>query len=300
MQEGQDWCLQCGAARPKSLGPGGPGWRTGAAILGATALLVCGASVAAYAALNKTKPKPKQVAVAVVKPTTVPPTTTPGTIPPPNTTTPGIPTTVTPTTPAPAPTPSTPSEPVFPPETKTEATTKSTETKSAEKTTAEKEAKAESEAPSPILLDTNAASTYNPYSYPATLFGDPSLAIDGEAKTAWTAQVQAEKAPNMAEGLLLDLKSPQKLGSSTVKTTTTGVTVEIYGANGKTIPGSITDTGWKRLAGLKVLKKKSTPLTLKTEGKGYRYIVLWLAKAPAGSTAANPGTVAIDEFELFP
>jgi hypothetical protein len=100
--------------------------------------------------------------------------------------------------------------------------------------------------------------------------------------------------------LLLDLKSPQKLGSSTVKTTTTGVTVEIYGANGKTIPGSITDTGWKRLAGLKVLKKKSTPLTLKTEGKGYRYIMLWLAKAPAGSTATNPGTVAIDEFELFP
>jgi hypothetical protein len=301
MQEGQDWCLQCGASRPKSLGAGGPGWRTGAAILGATALLVCGASVAAYAALNKTKPKPKHVAVAVVKPTTVPPTTTPGTIPPPNTTTPGTPTTVTPTTPTvpSTPTPSTPAEPVFPPETKTETTTKSTETKSSEKSGSEKSG-GESEAPSPILLDTNAASTYNPYSYPATLFGDPSLAIDGEAKTAWTAQVQAEKAPNMAEGLLLDLKSPQKLGSATLKTSTTGVTVEIYGANGKTIPSSITDTGWKRLVGLKVLKKKSTPLTLKTEGKGYRYVVLWLAKAPAGSTAAAPGTVAIDEFELFP
>jgi hypothetical protein len=301
MQEGQDWCLQCGAARPKSIGAGGPGWRTGAAILGATALLVCGASVAAYAALNKTKPKPKHVVVAVVKPTTVPPTTTPGTIPPPNTGTPGIPTTVTPTTPAPVPTPSTPSEPVFPPETKTEATTKSTSesTKSSEKSSAEKSG-GTSEPPSPILLDTNAASTYNPYSYPTTLFGDPSLAIDGEAKTAWTAQVQSEKAPNMAEGLLLDLKSPQKLGSATVKTSTTGITVEIYGANGNTVPGSITDTGWKRLAGLKVLKKKSTPLTLKTNGKGYRYIVLWLAKAPADSTAATPGTVAIGEFELFP
>ena len=32
----------------------------------------------------------------------------------------------------------------------------------------------------PILLDTNAASTYNPYAYPASNFGDPSLAIDGE------------------------------------------------------------------------------------------------------------------------
>jgi len=302
MQEGQDWCLQCGASRPRSLGTGGPGWRTGAAILGATALLVCGASVAAYAALNKTKPKPKHVIVAV-KPTTVPPTTTPGTIPPPGTTTPGVPTTVTPTTPSvppPTPTPSTPAEPVFPPETK-ETTTKSTSepAESPEKSGSGKSG-GESEAPSPILLDTNAATTYNPYSYPPTLFGDPSLAIDGEAKTAWTAQVQTEKAPNMAEGLLLDLKSPQKLGSATVKTTTTGVTVEIYGANGDTVPGSITDPGWKRLAGLKVLKKKRTPLTLKTESKGYRYVVLWLAKAPAGSTPANPGTVAIDEFELFP
>jgi hypothetical protein len=302
LQEGQDWCLQCGTSRPKSLGPGGPGWRTGAAILGATTLLVCGASVAAYAALNKTKPKPK-VAVAVVKPTTVPPTTTPGTIPPPNTTTPGTPTTVSPTTPTvpSTPTPSTPAEPVFPPETKTDATTKPTTetTKSSEKSGSEKSS-GEAEPPSPILLDTNAASTYNPYSYPPTLFGDPSLAIDGEAKTAWTAQVQPEKAPNMAEGLLLDLKSPQKLGSSTVKTTTTGITVEIYGANGNTVPGSITDTGWKRLVGLKVLKKKSVPLTLKTEGKGYRYVVLWLAKAPTGSTATKPGRVAIDEFELFP
>jgi hypothetical protein len=301
MQEGQDWCLQCGAGAPNSLGAGGPGWRTGAAILGTTALLVCGASVAAYAALNKTKPKPKHVAVAVVKPTTVPPTTTPGTIPPPNTTTPGVPTTVTPTTPSipSTPTPSTPAEPVFPPETKPETTTKSTETNSTESSGSEKPG-GKSEAPSPLLLDTNAASTYNPYSYPPTLFGDPSLAIDGEAKTAWTAQVQAEKAPNMAEGLLLDLKSPQKLGSATAKTTTTGVTVEIYGANGKTLPGSITDTGWKRLVGLKVLKKKSTPLTLKTAGKGYRYVVLWLAKAPSGSTASTPGTVSISEFELFP
>ena len=27
MQEGQDWCLQCGAPHPKSLTGGGPGWR---------------------------------------------------------------------------------------------------------------------------------------------------------------------------------------------------------------------------------------------------------------------------------
>lgn len=325
LQEGQDWCLQCGTGKPGSLG-GGPGWRTGIAILVATALLVIGASVAAYAALNKSTPKPK-VAVAVVKglgsttaPTTTP--TTPGAVPPTSTPTPGTPTTVKSTTPPKiplqTPTPKSTSgadseanNALFPPETKTTKTTTTPTKTSSESTTSKEgsstentESKSESEssaeAPSPILLDTDAASVYNPYAYPATLFGDPSLAIDGEEKTAWTAQVQASVAPKMAEGLLLDLKSPQKLGSVAVKTTTTGITVEVYGAVGKTPPASISAPAWKRLAGLKVLTKKTTILKLKTAGKGYRYIVLWLAKAPASSTAANPGTVSINEFELFP
>lgn len=305
MQEGQDWCLQCGAGAPGSLSGSGPGWRTGVAILGTTGLLVVGASVAAYAALTKPKPKPKVVAVAI-KPAT-PATTTPlpastggGSVP-------GIPTTVTPTTPSiptqtPTPKSSEPAAPVFPEETKTSSTTKSTsESGGKEEGSKEKtESGSSAEPPSPILLDTNAASVYNPYSYPAALFGDPSLTIDGEAKTAWTAQVQPEKAPHMAEGLLLDLKSPQKLGTAAVKTSTTSATVEIYGANGATLPASITDPAWTRLVGLKVLKKKDTTFKLKTEGKKFRYVVLWLVKAPASSTAAKPGDVAINEFELFP
>jgi hypothetical protein len=326
MQAGQDWCLQCGAAVPGGLS-NGPGWRTGLAILCMTALLVVGASVAAYAALTKSKPKPKVVAVAVRGVTTQVPTTTPttpgSTTPGTATPTPGTPTTVKatpPKIPLQTPTPKSTSGPnneannaLFPPETKTTKTpttptkttkttsepTKSTNEGSGTESGSETKTNPTKEGPSPILLDTNAAGTYNPYAYPASLFGDPSLAIDGEEKTAWTAQVQAADAPRMAEGLVLDLKSPQKLGSVAVKTTTTGITVEVYGANGH-LPASISDPEWKRLVGLKVVKKKSTTLKLKTEGKSYRFITLWLAKAPASSTAASPGTVSINEFELFP
>jgi hypothetical protein len=341
LQDGQDWCLQCGTGAPGSLS-GGPGWRTGIAILGATALLVIGASVAAYAALNKTKPKPKVAVVAVTRvgtttsPTTIPttPGTTPGTATPtPGTATPtpGTPTTVKatpPKIPLQTPTPTSTStsganneanNALFPPETKTTASkatspattptkTTSESTKSSKESAgsetgsegSESRSETSAEAPSPLLLDTDAASVYNPYAYPTALFGDPSLAIDGETSTAWTAQVQATVAPKMAEGLVLDLKSPQKLGSVAVKTTTTGITVEVYGAVGKTLPTSISDPAWNRIVGLKVLKRKSTTLTLKTGGKGYRYILLWLAKAPASSTAASPGSVSINEFELFP
>jgi hypothetical protein len=312
MQEGQDWCLQCGAGKSGSL-VGGPGWRTGGAILAATVLLVVGASVAAYAALTKPKPKPKVVAVARRPLSSTPSTTVPGTG---SGALPSIPTTVSPApkipTPAPTPAPTSASKgseagPVFPEETNTgtsgntSSTNASTEAgKGSEEGKEKTESQSGSEPPSPILLDTNAASVYNPYSYPATLFGDPSLTIDGEGKTAWTAQVQPEKAPNMAEGLLLDLKTPQKLGNATVKSTTTGATVEVYGANGAAPAASITDPAWVRLVGLKKLKKKDTNFKLKTKGKSYRFVVLWLVKAPPGSTAAKPGAVAIDEFELFP
>jgi hypothetical protein len=99
---------------------------------------------------------------------------------------------------------------------------------------------------------------------------------------------------------VLDLKSPQKLGSVAVKTAATGITVEVYGADGAHPPTSISAPEWKRLAGLKVLKKKSTTLALKTAGKSHRFVLLWLTKAPASSTAASPGSVSITEFELFP
>lgn len=310
MQEGQDWCLQCGTGKSRGFG-GGPGWRTGAAILAATAALVCGAAVAAYAALNKPKPKHVVVALVVKTPTS---STTPTPTAPTATPTPGIPTTTkaAPKIPLQTTTPKSSSGEgagLFPPETKTTptptATTPTKTTEESKKSSTEKsgsegsETKTSEEAPSLILLDTNAASVYNPYSFPASLFGEPSLAIDGEVSTAWTVQVQASVAPKMAEGLVLDLKTPQKLGSAKVVTTSTGVTVEIYGANGGTLPTTIDTPAWARLVGLKVLEKKTTTLKLKTKGKSYRYILLWLAKAPPTSTAASPGSVSINELELF-
>jgi len=47
----QDWCLDCGTARPGRLGRG-PGWKPVAAVAGLTLALVGGASVAAYAGLE--------------------------------------------------------------------------------------------------------------------------------------------------------------------------------------------------------------------------------------------------------
>ncbi|HEX4563905.1 MAG TPA: hypothetical protein VH115_05565, partial [Solirubrobacteraceae bacterium] len=159
-----------------------------------------------------------------------------------------------------------------------------------------------SELPPAIELDTNAASTYNPYSYPAVNFGDPSLAIDGDLTTGWTAQVDPAVAPKMAEGLVIDLRSPGRIADAKLYTSTTGMTVQVYGANGHAPPGSITDPAWVSLSHALVLKKKSTTIKLRDATKAFSFIVLWISRAPESAigTPQAPGHVVIDELELFP
>ncbi len=76
MAAGQDWCLQCGAGGPGSLGT--PSWRSAATILGAVAVLVLGAAAAAVAALSKGTPKAHVVTTTVAQ-ASAPTATTPAT-----------------------------------------------------------------------------------------------------------------------------------------------------------------------------------------------------------------------------
>jgi len=314
MESGQEWCLQCGAGAPGSLRDG-PGWGPLAAIAGVTVLLLAGAAAAAYAALTHSTAAPVHHVVEVVPPptSTVPPTGTPSTpgatVPPTipkthpftpgrvkvppiaaNSAPPPIPLNIPPTTTSGTTTPPTATTPTgATPTTSTPTTTPTTTTPT---TTPQ---------PSPIELDTDAASTYDPYNYPASDFGDPSLAIDGEPSTAWTAQVDPAVAPRMAEGLAIDLKSSRRLASVTLRTSTPGMVVGIYGANGGKPPASITDPAWKQLTLPRALKKKQS-LKLNTGGRAYRFVVVWITQAPAASvgTPQAPGRVSLNEVELFP
>jgi hypothetical protein len=285
MAPGQDWCLQCGAGAPGSLGT--PGWRSAATILGAVAVLMLGAAAAAFAALSKSPHKTPVVTATVAQaPTPAPAVTTPAPLP---------------TTPAkvvvPPVTAKPPKIPLTNPTLKPAATTPTTTTPSTGEGSGTEENK-----PTAILLDTNAASTYNPYSYPATNFGDPSLAIDGEVSTGWTAQLDPATAPRMAEGLLINLKTPQKVASLQLVTTTPGMTVQVYGTHGSTVPSSITDPAWVHLTPSMVVKKRHEHIKLKEANHSFTLLTLWISRAPASSvgTAQAPGHVSVNELELFP
>ncbi len=330
LQEGQQWCLQCGACEPGSLGER-PSRRPLGALALAAAVLAAGAAVAVAAALNghSSAPRPATVALAptvtpTVPATSVPPTGLPSTLGkggtakktgagsaskgsansllfPPSST--GKP----PKVPAPTATPkstggstgesSTGSSGES--TTTTPASTKTTETSTS---TTETKSKGEPSKSEPILLDTNSASTYNPYNYPEAGFGDAALAIDGEPSTAWTAQVQAHSFPNLAEGLLIDLRSPTKLGGLELRTPTRGMTVQVYGAGGAKAPATITTPGWKLLSSSHVLKKTVTHLKLHVKGHAFRWLVVWIVKAPPSSqgTPQAPGQVALSEVALYP
>src|SRR4029077_9857877 len=220
MDSTQDWCLSCGAGDPDSLSTRSPSWRSAAAILAAVAILVAGAATAAYAALSKGSGK-AQPATTTVARGSAPVTCTPGapvtpTTPPPSATAPpqvGTPTTVKPVLPLGAvKPPKIPLTAPTPQSTGTSTPPAPSPTTSAPPTAPTTGgANSSGESQETILLDTNAAVTYNPYAYPAGNFGDPSLAIDGDTSTGWTALVDPAVAPKMAEGLVIDLNTAQKL-----------------------------------------------------------------------------------------
>lgn len=313
MSAGQDWCLECGAGAPGSLGT--PRWRSTATVFGLVAVLVLGAAAAAVAALTESPAKApvviKTVAQAPVPTTTTTPAT-PGTRP----TTPGalatrpklkstlpLATAKPPKIPLTAVTPKASEKPTPLPAAPTTSTPTSTKPSSTtpggsgggEKTSEESQQAA-------ILLDTNAAKTYNPYNYPAAEFGDPTLAIDGDPSTAWTAQVNPTTAPKLAVGLVIDMKDKQKVATLELMTSTPGVHVQVYGADGASAPASITDPAWIPLSSARTVKKKHVRIPLRDSGKAFTFITLWLSQAPASAagTPEAPGHVDVNEVELFP
>jgi hypothetical protein len=288
---GQGWCLQCGAGAPGSLGT--PGWRSAGAILGAAGVLALGAAAAGYAALSKSPRRaPVVTALAHTPPAAVPPPAVTAPVPTPTIKTPIPPLTTTPPKiPLTTPTPKATTTPT--------TSTPTTTTPSGAGTGGASGEEAKSTA---ILLDTNAATTYNPYNYAASGFGDPSLAIDGDPTTGWTAQVDPARAPRLAEGLLIDLKTPQRVAAVQIITSTPGMSIQIYGAVGSAAPTSITNHAWAKLTHSVVMHKRQLRMTLRESKHAFRFFTLWISAAPASAvgTPTAPGHVTVDELELFP
>jgi hypothetical protein len=349
LRAGQDWCLSCGRGAPGAFASGTPGWRSAGVVASAVAVLLAGTAVAAVAALDQHSPPAAPVLAQT------PPPTTPAAALPTGPTGPAEPTTAAPTAGTPAPTKPVPSpapaksKPVVsrpaPAPVEQHPATAAAPAPGAEtagrgregpKTGAPVQSKPES-----LLLDTNAATAYNPCRYPAPGFGTPYEAIDGEPTSAWRAVIEPGakpegpplttgatgptgatgatgptariseagtgsgsttgaglcQAPATGVGLALDLTAPQRVASIALDTSTPGMTVAVYGTSAEALS---TSTSWTRLATARQIKKTSATIKLSTAANSYRFVLVWISKAPFNATRTKAGRVAIDEVELFP
>ncbi len=300
---GQIWCLECGTAVPGGL-RAAPGLRSSLGVVGVTLLLVVGAVAAVYAAASSdskrvtetTASVPAQLPVAPDVPAAATPT--PGTALP----APGLPaatpTTKLPTAPklpaaTPTPAPTAVAPVTVAPTTSTPKTTGTTPVKP-KTTTTTPATSVPSATSAKILLDTDAATTYNPYSLPPGGFGDPAKAIDGDGQTTWTYQLDPSTAGKTLVGLAVNLKSKQTVRSITISTPSAGMTVEFYGATGSELPVSITDPGWAHLATRTAISAQTT-VKLRSAAKGVHYLLVWITHAPSGVTT---GTLGVSELSV--
>jgi hypothetical protein len=284
MHHVQDWCLECGTVAPGRLSRRG-GWRMATSVTVLTVLIASGIVAASYAALSsdskRAVSRPAPVAAAAPTP---PAATTPAVTPP---VTPAVtPPPVAPKTIKPVSTPKVTPTPVATP---TPAATPTTSTPTA--TTPK--ATPKPTGPQPILLDTDAASIYDPANHPQGTFGDPSNAIDQDPATAWTATLDANG--KLGAGINIDLKSPHTVGFLRITTDTAGMAVEIYGAVGP-LPATLTDPAWTHLASKQAVKHRQT-ITLNTQGHKYRHVLVYIPRGPSGS---GGGQVDIAELAVLP
>ena len=323
-------------------------------------VLLAGTAVAAYAALNQ-HPAPPAATMPLAQ---APPATTPSAPVQPAATGPTGPATAAPpVAPAPASTPPAPkpAAPKASPSTPKPATSKPAASTPAAATPASERPAGTTSAAAPtstareapktstgtgepapgkpqaLLLDTNAASTYNPCRYPASSFGEPYLAIDDEPTSAWHAVIEPGAHPQgpaparaptgptgpttrgpaetgtgsaptitpaelceghaTGAGLALELVTPQRLATLALDTSTPGMTVTVYGTSAVQLSSA---TAWTRLAEQRTINDRSTTITLQTASQSYRFVLLWISKAPAGATGSATGRVKVNEIELFP
>lgn len=297
MERHQDWCLECGTAAPGRLGALRPGWRAVTTTLALTLVLVGGAGAASYAALSSDANRDALTASVPVDGTPV--AQAPPAVPAPAApVAPGATAVTPPAAKLPTAPKATPVPPAAPATTQTTAqvapsvTTpkrtpsasdsvpRSTSTAAGPRgagTSADGSTGSSSATLTPIALGTGALSVYDPYKR-SVAPGDPAEGDDGDDGTTFEVG-----APNDSRGLevgiVVDLGSAKQVRGLQVTTTTPGGTIEVYATDSSALPPDILDTRWDHPASRKAVAR-SEHIVFPRGGSHYRYVTLWLTKAP--------------------
>jgi len=144
-----------------------------------------------------------------------------------------------------------------------------------------------------ITLDGDPVETYDPFGNGPENDTAVEDAIDGDgANTYWeTEQYPGGDLGKDGVGLVLRTATAESARSLLLRTPTPGFATTIYAAR-DTIPGGVPG-GWTELASDKSVDS-TTRLKLATDGKRFRYYLVWITKLPAGEQSAK-----ISNLKLF-
>jgi eukaryotic-like serine/threonine-protein kinase len=134
-----------------------------------------------------------------------------------------------------------------------------------------------------VMLDSDAASDYDPEGDGEETPESARNAIDGNLTTNWDTEVYSggfEGSNKSGVGLYVDAGKPVAARQMDVVTSTPGYQAEVYAEN--TVPGQIRD--WTRVSRrTRIGQEQRIPLD--TDGIKYRNYLLWIVELPEGNEA---------------
>jgi hypothetical protein len=318
LEDGQDWCLNCGEAQTGGRRMALPGKRATATVLALTTVLVGGAVAASYAALSdgtEATPPPTQIAQAPPASQAAPaPTTDPGaaTAAQPSTAAPADTSTLppvddtastppdagtTPDVPAPSSSSSSSSSTTGGDSTAdsdSSSTTDTTTDSTSTSTTRTSTTPAETE-PVAIALGDDPGALYDPYKRD-TAAGSAAKAFDGDPNTSFPITVAAGST-QVGAGLAVDLPKLQGVREVDLTTKTPGFKIEIYATDEEDLPPDVLDTRWAHLKDVAGVGSDTDGKEIVNLGSGttkYRHVLLWFTAPPADGS-----TVRVSELKIL-
>jgi hypothetical protein len=107
----------------------------------------------------------------------------------------------------------------------------------------------------------------------------------------------------MQLGLAVDLGKVQLVRALTIKTSTPGFRLEVYGSNASTMPPDVLDTRWAHVVSRSDVDQNSNGtnepgdgeerVVFPKDGDRYRHVLLWFTTPPHNTTTVKLGEVSL-------
>jgi eukaryotic-like serine/threonine-protein kinase len=151
----------------------------------------------------------------------------------------------------------------------------------------------------PVSICTSCVSAYNPYGKGGIAQNDTDapLAVDGKSSTAWSTESYYYGGGQLGKpgvGIYVYASGAVAATKLVVETSTTGFTATIYGSVAKPDLTSFRHTDWVPLAPNTKVSTNQQPLNLNTDGKSYRYYLVWITRLASDAKSAS-----INEIKLY-